>query len=241
MVPAGVTRAVTIVLLVLALAGCAGRALHWDPESYTVREGDTLYSIAFRYGLDYRDLARRNGIGRDYTIYPGQALRLRGEAVAATRASSGTPNTTTRPTTTRTSPLPATAGPTSTPVRSSFEWLWPAAGEVVHGFEGSDSTSKGIDISGRRASDVRATAAGRVVYAGSGLRGYGRLIIVKHDETFISAYAFNRRLLVQEGDEVAAGEQIAEMGQGPDDTPMLHFEIRVDGRAVDPMHYLPDR
>jgi lipoprotein NlpD len=236
-----VIRAAAIVLLLFALAGCGGRALNWDPDSYTVRQGDTLYSIAFHYGLDYRDLARRNGIDRSYTIYPGQVLRLSGEAVPAASASPAATASTTRTPQPRTASPPVTRRPPAAPSSSSFAWSWPAAGDVVRGFEGEDSTSKGIDISGRRAAAVTAAAAGRVVYAGSGLRGYGRLIIVKHDDTFISAYAFNRRLLVQEGDEVTAGEQIAEMGQGPDDTPMLHFEIRVDGRAVDPVRYLPDR
>jgi lipoprotein NlpD len=236
-----------IVLVGLVLTGCGGRALNWDPQSYTVREGDTLYSIAFRYGVDYRDLARRNGIGTDFVIYPGQRLRLRGEAVTRTGASAagssagstaGGSSTAAIPTNRPT--IPAQRAPTPS-TRSSFSWAWPTDGEIVGRFEGSDSTNKGIDITGPIGSAVRASAAGRVVYAGSGLRGYGRLIIVKHDETFISAYAFNRRLLVEEGDEVAAGEHIAEMGEGPDDAPVLHFEIRVDGRAVDPLRYLPDR
>lgn len=220
--------------LSLALAGCGGRALSWDPPSYTVQEGDTLYSIAFRYGVDYRELARLNGVGSDYLIHPGQVLRLRGEASAGS-ATAGSDASASRPTSTTRSPRPSSA------VRSEFPWRWPVEGELITTFGGADSTAKGIDIGGRRGSEVRAAAGGRVVYAGDGLRGYGRLIILKHDETFISAYGFNRRLHVSEGDQVAAGDRIAEMGEGPDGVPMLHFEIRVDGRAVDPLGLLPDR
>jgi lipoprotein NlpD len=232
--------------MTLVLVACGGRALNWDPESYTVREGDTLYSIAFRYGLDYRELARRNSIGSDFTIYPGQRLRLRGESVAETGTgrSSAAPSQSSGASTSAipdSRPTVSTTRPSPPPTRSSFTWSWPTRGEIVGSFEGGDSTNKGIDIAGPTGSAITAAAPGRVVYAGSGLRGYGRLIIVKHDETFISAYAFNRRLLVEEGDDVATGDQIAEMGQGPDDAPMLHFEIRVDGRAVDPIRYLPDR
>jgi len=233
-----VSRRAAILLLTLALTACSGRALNWDPESYVVAEGDTLYSIAFRYGLDYRELARRNGIGSDFLIYPGQRLQLHGEAVARNAPPAATTARTPAP---RVGMPPASTRPASAPTPSPFTWRWPADGEVVRSFGGDDSTSKGLEIRGTRAADVRAAAPGRVVYAGSGLRGYGRLIILKHDETFISAYAFNRRLLVEEGDDVAAGEQIAEMGQGPDETPLLHFEIRVDGHAVDPMRYLPAR
>lgn len=119
------------------------------------------------------------------------------------------------------------------------DWLWPANGKVISGFV--EGTGKGIDIAGKLGDPVLATSGGKVVYAGSGLRGYGKLVIIKHDDSFLSAYAHNRQLLVNEGQSVAKGQKIAEMGNSDTDRPKLHFEIRRQGKPVDPMKYLPNR
>lgn len=237
-----------VLLLCLVLGACAGRALNWEPESYVVREGDTLYSIAFRFGMDVRQLARLNDIGPPYLIHPGERLRLTGTAsagsgtVAANRErerdrSGGA--ATTRDVGGGTTD--GRAGAARTAAASDISWRWPTDGDVVRSFGEGRQTGKGIDIRGQEGQPVRAAGSGRVVYSGSGLIGYGRLIIIKHDDTFISAYAHNRRIAVAEGDAVTVGDVIGEMGRGPDDAPLLHFEIRVDGEAVDPLLYLPER
>jgi len=227
-------------VVVLAGAGCGGQALTWEEpvaESYRVRQVDTLYSIAWRNGLDWRELARWNGLRDGTLIYPGQTLRLtppQGGAPAAPRAS----------------PAPAAARPatpgsraTSTPAATvpRITWRWPADGTVLEGFGAAGSVGTGLDIAGRLGEPVRAAADGKVVYAGSGLIGYGKLIIIKHSDTFLSAYGHNRTMVAREGDQVRAGQKIAEIGQGPDKRPMLHFEIRLDGEPVDPIRYLPRR
>lgn len=233
------------------LAGCAG-ALNWTPPSggasaeaasesssvpatYRVKPGDTLYSIAWRYGLDYHDLSNWNGIGSDYLIKPGQTLRL---------YSSGTAN--------RTQPTAAVNPGTASPAQVSSSsdlfqpagnivWNWPVEGRVTREFHSDGNLSKGIDISAARGSDIRAAAAGKIVYAGSGIIGYGKLIIIKDNEQFLSAYADNDEMLVKEGDVVQAGDRIATMGLGRDGHPLLHFEIRRNGKPVDPLQYLPRR
>lgn len=231
----------------LLLTGCAG-ALNWSapppgapqaesgatteplPTHYTVQVGDTLYSIAWRYGLDYHDVADWNGIGSDYLIKPGQSLRLSAPAGSAYR----------------TVPIPAADSAPSvasdnsfTPPAGGIVWHWPAQGRVIRQFHAGDALSKGIDISAARGTDVRAAAAGKVVYAGSGIIGYGKLIIIKNSEHYLSAYADNDELLVKEGDNVQAGDRIASMGLGREGHPLLHFEIRRDGKPVNPLQYLP--
>ena len=218
------------------------RAASRDGATTIVRRGDTLYGIAFRNGLDYRDVAAWNGIGAPYTIYPGQRLRLSGSGSAggrtvATRPGNEpvrrpTPSTTTRP--------PTQAPPPSAPA-SKLGWAWPAEGGLISTFAGGDPTRQGIDIAGKRGDPVRAAADGVVVYSGAGLVGYGELVIVKHDESWLSAYGHNRARLVAEGARVRAGQQIAEMGRTGADRDMLHFEIRFDGKPVDPLRYLPKR
>lgn len=122
---------------------------------------------------------------------------------------------------------------------SDAAWLWPASGQVIAGF--NEATNKGLDIAGNPGDPVIASAAGKVVYSGGGLRGYGNLVIIKHDDDYLSAYAHNQSLLVKEGDEVRKGQQIAELGSTDADRPKLHFEIRRQGRPVDPVQYLPAR
>jgi lipoprotein NlpD len=246
--------AVLVIAVVALMAGCAA------PRStdsgfragyYTVRANDTLYSISWRYGLDWQQVARWNGIGAPYTIRPGQRLRLNpppgGAMATAPPARTGTPSTPASVQTReapRSAPAPRPAQP-ATPApgaaTAGIRWQWPTDGQVVRSFPAGDTGKRGIGISGIRGQPVRAAAPGRVVYSGSGLVGYGQLIIVKHDENFLSAYAHNEKILVSEGTNVAGGQQIGQLGDTGTDRPMLHFEIRYDGRPVDPMRYLPRR
>jgi lipoprotein NlpD len=220
-----------VLVLVLALGGCAGAPRRPPPAPYVVRPGDTLYSISWRHGLDYRDVARWNGIGADYRIDVGQVLVLAPSVRSAAPAPSATP----RP---RAAPPPLT--PVPLPVTPAPHWSWPADGEVA-GTVAKPSGGVGLRIDGARGSPVRAAATGRVVYTGAGLRAYGELIIIKHDDTWLSAYGYNQELLVHEGDTVREGQPIAAMGTGPGNQPMLYFEIRMNGRPVDPRTQLPPR
>lgn len=213
-------------------------------RSYRVRRGDTLYSIAWRAGHDFRSLARWNGIRAPYTIYPGQTLRLTPPARTAhtapqprREASSSKPKPKTH-TASRTAPRSA-----SPPERSdgSLHWRWPTDGPLLEPYSAKDPTRTGIKIGGKLGQPVRAAEAGRVVYSGSGLIGYGRLIIIKHNDNYLTAYGHNAKLLVKEGEQVARGSHIADMGRSNDGRPMLHFEMRREGSPVDPLRLLPRR
>jgi lipoprotein NlpD len=231
-----------VVLLAVATAGCGpafvapvrdggSQAARTPGVVHIVRKGDTLYSIAWGAGLDYRAVARWNGIEPPFVIRPGQTLRLRpppGDRPPRTASTSPSESPARQP-----RAAPAAAGPATSP-----GWQWPAQGTIIRGFS-RDSANPGIDIAGEAGQSVRSAADGRVVYAGDGLRGYGQLIIVKHNETFLSAYAHNRKILVHEGDVVRRGQPIAEMGATGTDRVKLHFEIRKQGTAVDPLQYLP--
>lgn len=227
---------------------------------YRVQRGDTLYSIAFRYGWDWKALAAHNAIAAPYMIRVGQVIRFgSGSAsrpVATSSPTTSTPVVTTpsRPTTpvqappaqTTTRPsAPVAVTPATTPVepvqRSASGWAWPASGAIIGRFSSNGSLNKGIDIAGELGQPVLAASGGSVVYAGSGLRGYGELVIIKHSDTYVSAYGHNRRLLVREGQQVKVGQQIAEMGSTGTDRVKLHFEIRRQGKPVDPAQYLPRR
>jgi lipoprotein NlpD len=221
---AGASGWLALCILALFLAACAS-----SPQrdgAYTVRQGDTLYSIAMRYRLDYRVLARWNGIGRDYRIYPGQRLRLTPPSGKQERVAKAPPA--------KTPPRPAiSAGP---PV----DWRWPAQGQTFERTERPNG-GQGLTIHGNLHQSIHAAGAGRVVYTGSGLLGYGQLLIIKHNETYLSAYGHTASMLVREGDEVRAGQQVATMGAGTQGRAMLYFEIRVDGKPVDPLPLLPSR
>ncbi|MFL9815108.1 peptidoglycan DD-metalloendopeptidase family protein [Stutzerimonas sp. VN223-3] len=222
---------------------------------YVVQRGDTLWSIAFRFGWDWRDLARLNRISPPHVIYPGQTIRFSGQAPRVVTARPAPPPSA-RPSVVATPvpippPLtrpsvPAPKAPVATtpvkPVtRSASGWAWPTGGTVIGRFSSNGSLNKGIDIAGKLGQPVLAASDGAVVYAGSGLRGYGELVIIKHSDTYVSAYGHNRRLLVQEGQQVKAGQTIAEMGSTGTDRVKLHFEIRRQGKPVDPLQYLPKR
>jgi lipoprotein NlpD len=243
-------RALTAVLLVTMFQGCS--ELYRWPERmdspavrrqeqipadgrYTIQPGDTVYSIAFRYKLNFRELAEWNGIGSDYLIRPGEVIRLSPPpGGAAARA----PIPARPPATAPAGPAPPRERLPPPEVTTAIAWQWPTAGAVAKPF--SDG-GKGIDIGGALGQPVLAAGAGKVVYSGSALKGYGELIIIKHDDVHLSAYGYNRRRLVDEGATVKAGQPIAELGLGPEQKPVLHFEIRKRGRPVDPASYLPPR
>lgn len=243
--------------LLVAVSGCGPGAVRWEPEQYTVQRGDTLYSIAWEFGLDYQDLARWNDIGDGYVIHPGQRLRLTppekgnpadGGASAGEQRVVGRDGDAAAPGSAGERAAGEPANADDSVERIKYEgpddprtWQWPVEGRVIAPFGEGTSAGKGVDIAGRVGRDILAAASGRVVYSGSGLIGFGKLIIVKHDDRFLSAYAHNDKLLVAEGDRVQAGDRIAAMGRGPDSKPMLHFEIRLNGKPVDPMQYLPER
>jgi lipoprotein NlpD len=219
-------------LAVAFLVTACGPSSLWDqppPDQHIVRAGETLFTIAWRYGKDHRDLARWNKLGDGSLIFPGQVIRL-------TRPSSGTSTrgtaSTSKP---KARPLPEIKAQAPPP------WAWPTSGRVIAEFDGRPGTGTGLLIAGRAGQAVRAAAAGRVVYSGSGLIGYGQLIILKHNDTYLSAYGHNASLLVREGENIKKGQRIATMGQGPGQEPRLHFEIRRNGKPVNPRQYLPAR
>lgn len=214
---------------------------------HIVQKGETLYSIAFAYGEDVRTVARWNHIRPPYTIYPNQQLRMTPPPVQH-RAQ------TTRESSARVAPPPPVRTRIKTRVASThraqtsghnrhqkISWQWPTNGKIISSYSATGVGQKGIDIAGRMGQPIYAAASGEVVYSGNGLRGYGRLIIIKHSDDYFSAYAHNRRLLVKDDQKVKKGQHIADMGSTEADRPMLHFEVRRDGKPVDPLQYLPRR
>ncbi|WP_323847250.1 peptidoglycan DD-metalloendopeptidase family protein [Microbulbifer magnicolonia] len=246
-------------LLSLALASCASHpaptsSLGQPPsiwlKHHTVSQGETLYSIAWRYGKDFRELASINGIVAPYQIYPGQRLQLAGRPIAAKPPAvvskrDPAPKVTTLPKrkatakSSKSSTVSGSRQPRPAASGSSIRWRWPAKGKVISRFSAGDPLRKGVDIAGEKGESVLAAADGTVIYAGSALRGYGKLLIVKHSEEYLSAYAHNHKLLVKEGSEVKAGQRIAELGSSGTDRNKLHFEIRRNGQPVDPLAHLP--
>ena len=261
-------------------------------STYTVKRGDTLYSIALELGIDYRDLARWNKLDDAAKLRVGQGLRivpteeesavqigtargtgpldsrpldtaaaaapappLRGDAAAmktspkALRLPYSEQNLAllakgeTQVAVAKPAPVPVAIEPRPDPAKpaerdpDAIDFMWPAKGRVLVGF--SEPASKGVDIGGRIGDPVVAAAQGRVMYTGTGIRGYGKLIVIKHDNGFNSVYAHNREILVKEGQNVARGQKIAELGDSDADAPKLHFEIRKSGKPVDPLRYLP--
>jgi len=211
-------RRLLLLLLVACLVAGCGRPVREDATVHIVRKGETLYSIAFRYGKRPGELARWNRLGDGSLIYPGQTLRLRPSASVPARR-----------------PLP------KLPSAPAPAWKWPTDGRINVEFGGAPGPGTGVLIDGKARQIVRAAASGEVVYAGSGLIGYGQLIIVKHNETYLSAYGYTSSLLVKEGDNVRQGQAIARMGEGPERKPRLHFEIRRNGKPVNPRQLLPAR
>jgi len=223
------------------------------PSTYTVKPGDTLMRIALETGQAWRDIARWNGIENPNVIEVGQLLRVlppAGEAVATKPVT--TPKIETKPLDTNNSKPPAANAPAASGAASAVapavpsrdtdddvQWAWPAAGPVATPFD--EARNKGLAITGKAGDPVFAAADGRVVYAGSGLRGYGNLVIVKHNATYLTAYAHNQTLLVKEDQVVRKGQKIAEMGASDADRVQLHFEVRRQGKPIDPAKLLPPR
>lgn len=202
----------------------------------TVQRGDTLYRIATSNGIVPRDLASWNGLSEPYTIHPGQRLRLYPGGGNASVSRPRPPGAAvSRPTAPRPAPVAAA------PIDSGIKWRWPADGTLLSRYVPGEPTKQGIDIAGTAGAPVRAAADGTVVYSGAGLVGYGELIILKHNEQWLSAYGHNRSRRVNEGQVVKAGEQIAELGRSGAPREMLHFEVRYNGKPVDPLLYLPKR
>lgn len=281
-----------------APAAASAMPVERRPEAYTVRRGDTLYSIALDNGLDYRELSAWNNLADPAQLQSGQILRMRppegatqAQAPARTEGEvrvqpatipgsvetrplggDARPAEPGRPAELKTAPkamkLPyseenlavllrlqppgapraeapgAGLSPAQRPDGTAEDpegvaWMWPAAGRVLAGF--SEATNKGLDIFGKIGDPVVASAGGRVVYSGAGLRGYGKLVIIKHNQTYLSAYAHNSNILVKEGQNVARGQKIAEIGNTDSPQVKLHFEIRRLGKPVDPLKFLPER
>jgi lipoprotein NlpD len=208
----------------------------YERETYVVQPHDTLYSIAWRHDLDYQALARWNGIGPDYRISVGQILTLRpAPPSSSARPPASNPRAAASPG--AAPPGAASGGGGGQPVPEgsmSVRWAWPTsylqAPQAV--------TGGGVLLEGVLGQPVRAARNGRIVYVGNGIRGYGNLIIIKHDDNFLSAYAHTREVAVHEGQDVLRGQLIAQMGAGPHQVPALYFEIRLNGKPVDPLPYL---
>jgi lipoprotein NlpD len=250
-------------------------------SNYRVQPSDTLYSIAWAFGVDYRDLARYNNLREPYAVKPGQILRMSKVTAApapakpaetqpaaivtaapasppptATTQSAAKPQNTAQTKSTQqatedktavtktsenktaaTKTAETTTAVAAVPTATRGGWKWPTQGRVVRGFSKASGGNRGIDIAGRIGQPVVAANAGKVVYAGSSLPGYGNLIILKHNDNELSAYAFNKVMMVKEGQTVTAGETIAQMGQNDKSKAILHFEIRQSGKPVNPMTY----
>ena len=227
------------------------------PGYYSVKPGDTMIRIGLENGQNWRDIVRWNGLENPNLIEVGQVLRVLppvvesavavtrpvspGAATAAASAALGPAKPASAALGAAPAPVPAPASPVS-PASNGDEdvaWIWPVQGALIAGFD--EAKNKGLDIAGKSGDAVMASADGRVVYAGAGLRGYGNLVILKHNNTFLTAYAHNQKLFVKEDQTVKKGQKIAEMGNSDADRVKLHFEIRRQGKPVDPAKYLPAR
>jgi lipoprotein NlpD len=243
----------SILFIVSILAGCTQtgdqvpvresgeKRFAWSKRRvYEVRAGDTLYSIAWRYGMDYRDLAKLNNIDPPFTIFVNQRLKVQssGRGAKKTPKSARKAKPVKKP--------PVTKAKKKALSDTAVKWYWPLDGTIISGFSLQGNVNKGLDIAGKAGQSVASAASGTVVYAGGGLRGYGKLVIVKHSEHFLSAYGNNSDILVKEGDKVKHGKVIARLGSnGPDGSgkgkEVLHFEIRRSGKPEDPLKYLPKK
>lgn len=234
---------------------------------YQVQQGDSLYSIAWRFKRDYKELAAINNIRDPYIIHVGQVIKLAtyqdeipsksgytGQTIVKKTANSAN---TVRSTTTQKSSSRHSTSQSKTSIKrvsssssssvasvsanTKLTWQWPAKGNIIQTFSSSSVGKKGIQIAGNAGDSITAAADGQVVYSGNSLVGYGNLVIVKHNDTYLTAYAHNRRVTVKEGELVKGGQSIAEMGASGTDRNKLHFEIRKEGEPVNPMLYLPKR
>jgi lipoprotein NlpD len=225
-------------------------------QTWTVRKGDTLIGIALDAGADYRDIAAMNQLANPNIIQLDRTLCVRRTASKSMKkvpsgnvvANAGAKSNEKPGDTEKSAPvvnkkpvedMPSTSSATAAAMADGVRFSWPAKGKVIAGF--NESSNKGINIAGKMGEPVDAAAEGKVVYAGSGLRGYGNLVIIKHDGNYLTAYAHNSKILVKEGEAVKRGQRIADMGDSDADTAMLHFEVRRQGKPVDPMKFLSQR
>ena len=256
----------------------------WRPDIYTVKKGDTLYSIGLEFGYDYKEIAQNNNISAPYNIRVGQQLNLKAKEKTAnptksasaenddvvikplnndgadiqaqnTQSTAINPPTLNSPKATRevysdqaynavnsadskTAEVKSTESkPLAASGEETIDWTWPTKGKVTNGFS-EGANVKGIDIEGKLGQDINAAGPGKVIYSGSDLRGYGNLVIVKHNKDYLSVYAHNSKILVKEGQSILKGQKIAEMGNSGTDIVKLHFEIRYQGKSVDPTKFL---
>lgn len=248
---------VTLVTLFVGLQGCASSREYISVEEnfkepktatgfHRVQPGETLYSIAWRYGVDFKELANTNSIRSPYVIHPGQKIDTRiqpsvAEPVSKPRVGKSSKPTPIKRTVVNKPKKTIQITPKIERKLPEFQWQWPLSGRLVKGFSSKKPANKGIDLKGRLGESVMAASAGTVVYAGQGLRGYGNLIIIKHDEEFLSAYAHASTILVSENDAVRTGQSIATIDSSGSEPSILHFEIRRYGKPVNPLIYLPKR
>ena len=204
------------------------------PNYYRVKAGDTLYSISWRYHLDYKSVAAVNNIKAPYTIYAGQNILLRGKK--SSEVEDGIKH---QASAKKKSARTDKASTGLVVPNEKLRWQWPIEGEVIKEFSLSGTINKGIDIKGSSGQRVNAAADGTVVYAGGNLRGYGKLVILKHNNRFLSAYGNNQEIRVREGEKVRGGQVIGTLGASTSLAEILHFEIRLDGRPQNPFNYLP--
>lgn len=237
-----------------------------NASEYTVQAGETLYSIAWRANSDVRQIAKLNNISPPYNIYPNQKLILvannEGKSTQAsknvhsskkqTKSSNPTSNQVVKKTVASSKKQAYGENVAKKEIvqddlpKTDFSqkisrWKWPVKGKIIDHFSSKEQGNKGIDIAGRRGTNIRATAGGKVVYAGSALRGYGKLVIIKHNDDYLSAYAHNDKILVKEQQLIKAGDIVAKMGDTDAQRVMLHFEVRFRGKSVDPLKYLPKK
>lgn len=259
-VPATMLKTVvlsTAVVSTVILSGCASKPqvnnatrFAKAPDYYTVRSGDTLSGIAARYGLSYLSVADMNDIASPYRIYVGQSLRLKGsgsprttstkpitQAAPIQRQTINLPSQTTT-TTTTTAPVKVPTAPVASSKSSTLRWVKPSNSAVLQGYNLANNV-KGIRYAGNQGDPVYAAADGQVVYAADGLKEYGNLILIKHIDGYITAYAHNSAMNVKSGQNVTAGQKIAEMGSTGTNRTMLEFQVRLDGKPINPTIVLP--
>lgn len=225
-------RGTGLLIVGLVLSSCTPMRLDYESSTHIVRRGETLYTIAWQRGVDYRDLARWNALSNPDLIYPGQRLRLRPTAAVPVRTESPAASS-------RAEPASRPAQTVLPEVLPEPSWSWPTRGQIVLRFGSSEGIDSGIAVTGTSGQSIHAAADGRIVYVGTGLAGYGELVIIKHNDAWLSAYGHTQRVVVGQGDTVARGARIASMGLGPRREPRLHFEIRRNGIPVDPIPLLP--
>jgi lipoprotein NlpD len=210
------------------------------PTEITVRRGDTLFSLSQENDISVARLAAINGLKEPYVINPGQTLSLTGRPVQApveVPVRPMTQNTVRQAAASQVKPPVINTAESVVDTDRTVNWQWPVEGKLLAHFNKKDA--KGIDIAGSEGQSVKAASSGKVVYSGNGLISYGNLIIIKHSRSYLSAYAHNKKLLVKEGETIKAGQKIAELGKTGVEKPKLHFEIRKNGKPVDPLGYLP--